>query len=72
MNTTAILLRLALMGITCTDAPVPVREPVRLADPRAVGENCGAVAGWPQKFSGANGRYTFVFLVLSDRRPRNL
>jgi hypothetical protein len=74
-----LLLALALLGITCTDpsvesndTPAAVREPVRLADPRAVVENCVAMAGWLRKFSGDNGCYTFLLRFLSDGRPQNL
>jgi hypothetical protein len=72
MNIVTLLLDLVLLGITCTDtsaesnnAPAAVREPVRLADPRVM-------AGWQQKFSGANGCSTFLLRFLSDGRPQNL
>jgi hypothetical protein len=72
MNIVALLLDLVLLGITCIDtsaesngAPAAVREPVRLADPRVM-------AGWQQKFSGADGCYTFLLRFLSDGRPQNL
>jgi hypothetical protein len=72
VNIATLLLGLVLLGITWTDtsaesnnAPAAVREPVRLADPRAV-------AGCLRKFSGANGCYTFLLRFLSDERPQNL
>jgi hypothetical protein len=79
MNFLAFLLDLALSGITWTDtsaesnhAPAAVREQVRLADPRAAAENCGAMAGWRQKFSGVNSSHAFVLSALSDGHAQQL
>jgi hypothetical protein len=79
MSFAAFLLDWALSGITWTDtsaesndASAAFREQVRLADPRAAAENCGAMAGWLQKFSGVNSSYAFVLSALSDGHAQQL